>query len=302
MQLRFLLAFLAMCLVWGFHFVVLKLTVGEDAPPLFYAALRMSILALILSPLLRIHKGQMIRILLAGICLGGLNYAFMFSAITRVNASVVAIVLESYVPIAMVLSVIFLHEKIGWRRVGGLVAALAGVVLIGSAKGVASLGVAPLLGIAFTFATAISEAFGAILVKSTRDVKPLALLAWFALVGSVVLWTATLLFEENRMLALQGENRWPFMAALAYSVLLASLFGHSTYYWLLSKFPVSRVSPSTIVATLIGVMASVAILNEPLTWQLIVGGVMVISGVWVIIRRSAHDDKTPADSIAPAEN
>ena len=302
MPLRYLLAFLAMCLVWGNHFVVLKLTLGEATPPIFYAAIRMSVLALILSPLLRLHKGQMRYIIPAGVCLGGLNYAFMFSAIPKTNASIVAIVLESYVPIVMILSTLFLHERIGWRRIAGMIAAFSGVMVIASAKGSGDFGVAPLLGIFLAFCTAVAEAVGAILVKSTKGVKPLSLLAWFALVGSVVLWSATLILEQGQGAALNPDNRFGLFAALAYSVVLASLFGHSTYYWLISKLPVSQVSSATIVATLVGVVSSILILKEPLGWQLLVGGVMVIAGVWVIIQRSAHDDKTPTETIAPAEN
>ena len=41
----------SVCLIWGFHFVVMKLAVGA-VPPMFYAAIRMAVVALILSPFL----------------------------------------------------------------------------------------------------------------------------------------------------------------------------------------------------------------------------------------------------------
>ena len=43
MTYREFMVLLLVCLIWGLHFIVMKLTVGYTADPLFYAAVRMSL-------------------------------------------------------------------------------------------------------------------------------------------------------------------------------------------------------------------------------------------------------------------
>jgi len=72
MNFREFLILTLVCTIWGLHFVVMKVTVGQTAPPLFYAAVRMTIVAIILLPFLKWHTGMMSKILLvafAGVAL-----------------------------------------------------------------------------------------------------------------------------------------------------------------------------------------------------------------------------------------
>jgi len=79
MSIREFCVLMLVCGLWGLHFVVIKFTVAEmGVPPLFYAALRVSLLALILLPFLKWHRGQMKAVILGGLGFGALNYAFMF--------------------------------------------------------------------------------------------------------------------------------------------------------------------------------------------------------------------------------
>lgn len=302
MPVRELIMLFLMCIVWGMHFVVIKTTVGVLAEPLFYAALRMSCVALILSPLLKWHKGQMVKIALAGCCLGAINYALMFSGFQFASASTGAMVMELYVPISMVLAVIFLKERIGLPRITGLIVALAGVMLIVSGQaGDGPGGAAPLLGCLLLVGAMFSEASGAIFVKRIDGVKPLELLGWFALVGAGVLWSGTLLFEQDQFRAFKSETLWQFLPALAYTVFGASLFGHTTYYWLIQRLPVNQVASSTLLATIVAVSGGVFILGEPLTWQFLVGGAMTLAGVGIILIRTTPR-QPPASSITPLDN
>jgi len=58
----------------------MKVTVGYTADPLFYAAMRMSLVAIIMLPWLKWHGKLMKPIFGAGLGYGALNYAFMFPA------------------------------------------------------------------------------------------------------------------------------------------------------------------------------------------------------------------------------
>ncbi len=286
MSLREFLVLLLVCTLWGLHFIVMKVTVSNTAPPLFYAAIRMTIVMVLLAPFLRIHRGQMKYVLGAALGFGALNYAFMFPALQFVTASAAAVMIELYVPFSILLSILFLGERIGARRVFGIAIAFAGAVIIATAKPDETAGPQFLFGIGLMVCGAFSEAMGAFFVKKVSGVKPIELLAWCAVAGTAVLWPLTLALETNQMHAFAPQNRINFALALLYSSLLVSIVAHGSYYWLLQRLPLSVVAGTGLMTTLVAVTASALILREPMSLPFIIGGVMTLAGVTLILLRS----------------
>jgi O-acetylserine/cysteine efflux transporter len=278
---RELSVLLAMCAVWGFHFVVVKLAVGA-APPMFYAALRMTLVAVVMAPFLRWHPGHMKNVLLGGLCLGAMNYAFLFNGVAHATASASAIAIELYVPFATILSVVFLGEKVGIRRILGIALAFSGVALIALGKGEARIG----YGVGLVAMSALTESAGAIFVKQAR-LKPQQLLAWFAVIGTLFLWSATLLFEKGQLDVLRSPNAPLIACAVVYSAIAASVIGHTAYYWLLQRLPVSLVASSALMTTLLGVTFSVVLLGDHITPRFAIGGVMALGGISLVLLRTA---------------
>ena len=286
MSLREFAVLFLVCLIWGLHFIVMKMTVGEAADPLFYAAMRMTIVAIFMLPWLKWHKDLMWPILGAGLGYGALNYAFMFPALGLTTASAAAITIELYVPFSIILSVLVFKDKIGAYKILGILLAFIGVIIITSAKPGESAGPYFLWGILLMVGAAMSEAIGAVLVKLVKGVGPLQLLAWFAVIGTVVLWPLSLILENNQLEAFAPENRRTFAFALAYSALLVSIVAHGSYYWLLQRLPIYIVSSTGLMTTIIAVIASIIILGEALTLELLLGGLITLSGIGLILSRS----------------
>ncbi|MGB0907601.1 MAG: DMT family transporter [Maricaulaceae bacterium] len=293
MSVKEFLVLFMICVIWGLHFIVMKVTVGETADPLFYAAVRMTIVMVLLSPRLRWHKGMMRGVIIAGLGYGALNYAFMFPAMGMTTASAAAVGIELYVPFSIILSAIFLGEKVGPRRIAGIGLAILGVTIIGVSRPSEAAGPLFLLGFFMIIGAAMSEAIGAIMVKKVTGVRPLDLLAWFSVVGTVVLWPLSLAFEDNQMQAFAPENRGAFIAALLYSAIGVSVIAHASYYWLLQRLPIYIVSTSGLMTTVIAIVASVLILKEPLTKPLLIGSFVTLIGISIILySRKLHNIKT----------
>ncbi|MGJ8561235.1 MAG: DMT family transporter [Litorimonas sp.] len=286
MSFRESLVLLMICTIWGLHFVVMRTAIGDiGIPPIFYAALRMSIVALIMLPFLRWHAGQMRMVLIGGLGFGALNYAFMFPAMGMTTASAAAVAIELYMPFSVLLGVILLGERIkGWSWLG-IALAFFGVVVIGLAGPREAAGPLFAMGIALMACGALSEACGAIAVKRTRNIKPSQLVAWFAVVGTVVLWPLTLSLETDQASVFDPDIRWKFAAALTYSVLFVSIVAHGSYYWLLSRLPIQVVTPSGLLTTVIGVAGGLLILKEPVSMGLIIGIAITLTGVAIVIWR-----------------
>jgi O-acetylserine/cysteine efflux transporter len=301
MSLREFSVLMVVCLFWGLHFVVMKLTVMETAEPLFYAAVRMSIVGVLLLPKLKWHKGQMRAVCMAGACYAGFNYAFAFPALAMTTASAAAIAFELTVPFSIILSVLFFKDRIGLPKITGIALAFAGVAIVAMARPDEAAGPLFFLGIAMIAAAALSEAFGAILIKKVNGVDPWQLLAWFAIVGSLILWPLTFLMESNQTDAFKGDNLVPFLLALTYSALAVSIIAHASYYWLLQRLPIYMVATGGMMTTVIAVTAGVVILGEPLNIQIGIGALLTLIGVGLILLRNKikTDQKTPLASVLP---
>ncbi len=293
MPLREILLLVVVCLVWGGHMLVIRVTVA-DTPPMFYVAIRLTLMILILSPFLRWRAGSMLRVAAAGAFLAGFNYALMFTGFKYATASAGAIAMELSPPFATILSVIFLHEKVGWRRIAGIGLAFLGVALIALNPTEQGVGV----GVGLIALAALSEAAGSVLVKSLKGFRPIELLACFAVVGAVINWTGTALFESGQIASLSNQPL-AVGGAILYSIFLASIFGHTSYYWLLQRRPVSMIAPSLLLTTLFAVLLGVVLLGEQLTPMMMAGGLMTIAGVGVILLRSSP--KSPATVAAGPE-
>jgi O-acetylserine/cysteine efflux transporter len=300
MSLRESLVLLMICSIWGLHFVVMRTAIGDfGIPPIFYAATRMSLVALIMLPFLRWHSGQMRRVLIGGLGFGALNYAFMFPAMGMTTASAAAVTIELYMPFSVLLGVIILGERIkGWSWLGiGL--AFVGAVIIGLAGPGEAAGPLFAVGIVMMVCAALSEACGAIAVKRTRDIKPTQLVAWFAVVGTIVLWPLTILIETDQTAVFAPDIRWKFAAAVLYSVLLVSIVAHGSYYWLLTRLPIQVVTPSGLLTTVIGVAGGLLILKEPLSVGLTVGIAITLTGVAIVIWRGNRRATKMAKMVTP---
>src|SRR5471032_1621068 len=98
-----LLALVAMSL-WGFNFAVAKLALAEF-PPILLAALRFTLVALVLLPFCRRPK-KLRPIIELAVVLGILHFPMVFSGLARIDASTSAIVLQLQVPLGVIMAAV----------------------------------------------------------------------------------------------------------------------------------------------------------------------------------------------------
>jgi len=71
---------LSINLAWGLAFISAKIGVSEF-PPFLFTTMRFLIIAVLLIPFLKIHRGQMTNILIISILGGGIHFAFFYLAL-----------------------------------------------------------------------------------------------------------------------------------------------------------------------------------------------------------------------------
>lgn len=283
MALRDFALLFAICLVWGLNLVVTRWAVADmGVPPIFFAALRFLGVAVLLIPFLRPVPPNLGLLALVAVMIGSVHFALLFLGLQNAEASSVAVVGQLGVPISTLLSMIFLGETIGWRRALGILLAFAGVIII--ALDPSSFTVS--FGLLFIVGSAFVGSVGGIIMKQMPKMSALQLQAWVGLFSFAPL-LAVSAFDETGQIESMITGGWQVWAASLFAIVGVSIFGHSAFYTLLKRYDVSLLSPLTLMTPIWGVVFGIVLLSEPLTLRLLVGGLISLSGVFVIaIRRN----------------
>jgi len=270
------------CFVWGLNIVLTRWAVFDVAvPPLFFAAIRFLGVAIVLLPFLRPIPKDLKTLFLISVFIGAGHFALLFVGLTNAEASAASIVIQLSVPFSTIMSVMFLSEKVRWRRGIGIVLAFAGVLVI--AIDPSSFTVT--LGLLYIAAAAFIASIGSVLMKRMAPISALQMQAWIGLFSFAPLFVISAFLEQNQWSAFTAGG-WPILAATVFAVIGVAVFGHGAFYHLIKKYDISLLAPLTLMTPIWGVALSIILLKEPLTTQLIVGAIISLGGVLVIAVRA----------------
>jgi O-acetylserine/cysteine efflux transporter len=277
---RDLLLLIGMNLIWGLNLISSKIGVGQF-PPIFFTALRFGSLALFLVPMLKIHRGQMTNLFAAAMLTGPAAFALLFAGIFLTeDAATVAVATQMSVPFSTLMSVLFLGETIRWRRIMGIVLAFAGIVIISFDPRV----FAYWEGLALVVCSSFVSSLGLIFLKRLKGIRPLELQSWIALAGGSILLVLSLILEAGQMTAVRNAT-WEGWGALFFTTVMSSLIAHTAWYHLVSRYPVTSLSPLTLLSPLFGIFFGVTLLHDQLTARMLVGGAVTLVGVLIVVLR-----------------
>jgi O-acetylserine/cysteine efflux transporter len=246
-------------------------------PPIFFAAMRVTLLAIVLSPFLLPAPRQIGTMFLIAMGMAGVHFGLLFMGLATSTAGVAAVIGQLGVPFTTILSIIFLGEKIGIYRSVGIVLAFGGVMIIvvDPRQFDLTVGVFYLVGAAFVGAAAN------ILMKRIDPMPAMRLQAWIGLFSIAPLLGLSLA-TESRQLEAYAALDWRIYLATAFAVGGVSIFAHGSFYSLIKRYEVTLLSPLTLMTPVMTVALGVAFLGEHATMQMLVGGVMALAGVGLI--------------------
>ena len=282
MPLKHLLLVVLVCLAWSFNF-----TAGaagmEHFSPLMYMILRFSLIIALLFPVLRKPPpGQWTRLVAVSLLIGALHFTTLFWALGRSgDVSSVALIQHSYIPMAVILAVWLLGERIGWRTSLATILAFCGVLFIGFDPLVLSQ-----LDVLFiALVSALFQALGSIYMRGLKGLTVFNFQAWTAVFSLPVLAGLSLLLEQYHweMIRTAEPIHW---ASVAYSALVASLVGHGLFYYLVQRHPVTAVMPYLLMAPVFAVLFGVSVWGDRPGWRLFLGGFMILAGIFIISIRA----------------
>jgi len=266
------IAALAVALLWGGNVVAVKVAV-ETLPPFLLMGIRFTIVALLLAPFFRPRRAQVPGLLALALVLGVGHFGLMFVAIRGMDAAAAAVAVQMTIPFSALLAWLVYREALGWARAFGVGLAFAGIVLLAGEPH--ANGLWPLLVMA---ASTLCWAVSNVMIKRVGTIDPLTINGWVALFAVPILFLCSALFEHGQVeaIAATGPVGW---AGLAYTVIGASLIAYTLWYRLVRRHSLNRIVPFTLLGPAAGITGGVLLLGEQLTWQKLVGGILVVSGV-----------------------
>jgi len=279
-------AFFGMSVLAGGNAVAIRFS-NRELDPLWGAGLRFALAAALLAAVvvilrLRLPRGAALAgaLLYGTLGIGG-AFALAYYGLVHIHAGLGQTLL-AIVPLAtLFLAVLQRQERLRLAALVGGVLALAGIAVMSQAtldEDVPALSLAAVLAAAFCFAEA------AILVRRFPPVNPVVMNAVGMATGALLLLGGALLAGEAFELPRRGETWF----AIGYLVPVGSVLVFVLYLVVLRYWEASRAAYEFVLIPVFTLALSIWLDDEPLTLGLLLGGPLVVLGVYIgALRRAA---------------
>ena len=294
-RLPFWLLVATFCLLWASAFSVAKLAIA-DCPPLLLLTARFLLAGLLMLGAaaaygLPLRPGRRALVLFAALGVAnqavylGLGYIGMRS----ISSGLAALIISANPVLAAVGAALFLGERMSWPKVVGLIAGVGGVAFVVQNR---LAGEADhLVGIVFAIGALISLVAGTILFKRFAPTgEPWGGLWVGNAVQSLAAGLATLPFALSFERLGDIVPTWSLFAALAYLVLIVSVFAYLLWFHMLSVSGATAASSYHFLMPPLGLLFGWLLLGEPVAGADLIGILPVAFGIYLVTRpaRSAQ--------------
>ncbi|MDA4844098.1 DMT family transporter [Hoeflea poritis] len=277
----------AVALVWGMGVVFAKAAI-DQFPPILLMAFRFAVTALVLVWFVKPPVGQFLKIFSIALVSAAIQYSLTFTGLVGIDASIAALVVQLEVPFLVLVGAVAFREKTSLRKWFGIAIAFSGVGLI---AGEPKLGAA-WLSILLVVGGAFSWALGQAMVRTLRDMNGMAVTAWVAVFATPQLLVMSLIFEGGHWEAVQSAD-WIVWTAVLYLGVVMTVIGYSLWYSLVRRHPLNQVAPFLLMLPVFSIAGGALFLGERLTFQVMIGGAVVIAGVaFILTERSRPEPVT----------
>jgi O-acetylserine/cysteine efflux transporter len=279
---------LAAPILWGVGFTFAKPALAQFPPMLMMVIIYLATSTLLLGRRRRPRTPPW-TLLLIGACGGAVQSILIFSGLAHLPASTAVLVVQSQVPFAVLCAWAIGKEQLSAARLIGIAIAIGGVALIAGAPEAVSdypsLLLLVLGALVWAMAQALIRAYG-------RDDGPTTT-GMIGLVSAPLALAGSLLFERGQWESVRTATpaHW---GALALVFLLGYVLAYSAWYQVLGRYRVDQVTPFILLMPVAGVITAALALGEALTARALIGGAIILAGLWIVVR-------VPPATVAVAE-
>jgi len=272
--------FAAMSVIWGIPYLFIKIAVDDGVPPIFVAWSRVALGAAVLLPIaahagalrgLRRHLGWLAAFAVAEVCI---PFPLISYGEVHVSSSLTAILIAS-LPLLVAVLTLFVEpeERVTAPRLAGLLAGLAGVVLL---MGIDVAGDSDeLLGAACILGAACGYAVGPMIIRTKlRAADPRGVAAVALVLATVFLAPPALLDPPHEM---PSAGAWASIVVLG---VVCSALAFVVFFALIVDAGPTRATVITYINPAVAVLLGVTLLGEELGTASIAGLLLILAGSW----------------------
>ena len=263
----------------GFGFVIAKPAM-DHFPPILLMGLRFTFAASILIWWFPIPKKYLKKIFIASLVANTLQYSITYSGLNLIDASAAVLLVQTEVPFGVIFAFFLLREKPTIRSLVGITIAFIGVYILTGSPNLDG----KFIGISLTVLGSAIWALGQVLVKPlSKEINPLALVAWLALFSGPLLITISSILDGDTIYYLKNANKYSWLIAFYLGFIMQPIT-YGCFYYVLKNNPLYKVLPIvTMGIPLTGLLAAIFLLGEKPTLELFIGGIIILIGVIIII-------------------
>ncbi len=273
---RDLAAVLAVVLIWGMNFVVMKAGLRDFSP--FQLGAARYVLAVLPAVLIvrppRIHWKWVV---LYGLLQGVGQFGLLFLALkVGMTAALASVLLQTQVFFTALFGFVLLNERASKPLQLGMALAALGLAcfamntLAPSANVLATTALG--LGLGLTVCAAAMWASSNVVARQVQqrysDYSPVAFVVWSSSVAIVPFIALSMAFDDPAIRWQWLDARLGSWLAVAYLGWVATVLAYSLWTGLLKRHPANRVAPFSLGVPIVGLAAGVGLLGEVITpWQ-----------------------------------
>jgi len=262
-----------------------------DAPPLVIATYRLAIASLVLIPIASIKSTKSLNklsrrdiflILLSSVFIA-LHFALWITSLDYTSIASSVVLVTSHPAFVAVISYFLWGERLNKQTIGGIAVALIGIIFVN--YGGLTFGSRALWGDLLALMAGFS--MGAYLVIGGQLRARIDILSYLAIIytcSAVILLTATLISGHS----LFGYSPTTYLMLILLA-LIPQLIGHSCLNLAVRLVPVTLVSVAILGEPVGASLLGYFILDEMPTVKEIVGGVLILGGIFMVMRRRPRD-------------
>jgi drug/metabolite transporter (DMT)-like permease len=274
-----LLAFVVFVVLAGANAIGVRFALREMGP-FWSAAIRFAVAGLLLLVYMiatrrPVPRGQrLIGTTLFGVFGFGLAYTFLYQALKDAPAGTTMLMLAIVPLLTVLLAASQGIERLRVLALAGAGLAAVGIVIVGASQ--VSLSV-PIASLALLLAAATCQAESGIVAKRFPPGDPVAANAIGMLLGAAMLAVVALVTREAIVVPARPET-W---IAMAYLIGPGSVAVFVLVLYVLARWSVSATSYAFLLFPLVAITIGGVLLNEPIQPSFVVGGVIVLIGVYI---------------------
>lgn len=297
-RLKIPVVFLTLCLRWGLSYPIAKIG-GQHSTPLVFATVA-GACALIVPGAIAwgaggrhptdwsFHRVAMVMGILNVAGLSGL----LNLGVARVSAGESSMLVYTEPIFVGLLAWLMLGEQPSWLKTAGLIAGFSGMVIVLSDR-IRPGQDSPAWAYAALLGASLCWTFGTIYFKKIQGgFDFLWLNVYQSIYGVLIMGAVALALEDP------GRTEWgsvPFWIGTFFFGALASGAGRLLWFFLLKRGQASVVSSYVFLSPLVAVISGAVILNETIQPLLVVGGALILAGIY-LVNRGAGSIRRPSTS------